>query len=114
MLDETLPLTTNEFNEWGNPKVAEQYKWIRAYSPYENIRDAKYPAMLVETSLNDSQVGYHEPTKYVAKMRATRSDSNPVLFKCRMAGGHGGASGRYDSMKDVAMQYSFLLSVIGH
>ncbi len=112
MLDETLPLTTSEFNEWGNPKIEEQYRWIRAYSPYENIRNVSYPTMLVVTSLNDSQVSYHEPAKYVAKMRAVRSDDTPVLFKCRMDGGHGGASGRYDYLKDVAMQYAFTLTAL--
>lgn len=113
MLDETLPLTTSEFNEWGNPKIAEQYAWIRAYSPYENLRHVDYPAMLVVTSLNDSQVSYHEPAKYVAKLRAIKTDHNPLLFKCRMDGGHGGASGRYDSLKDVAMQYAFVLAALG-
>lgn len=113
MLDESLPLTTQEFIEWGNPKIAEQYRWIRAYSPYDNIRATNYPAMYVQTSLNDSQVGYHEPTKYVARMRATRTDKNPLVFRCYMAGGHGGASGRYDSLKQTAFDFAFILSAMG-
>lgn len=113
MLDESIPLTTQEFIEWGNPKMPEQYRWMRAYSPYDNIRKASYPAMFVETSLNDSQVGYHEPAKYVARMRATRTDGNPLVFRCYMAGGHGGASGRYDSLKQAAYSYAFTLAAMG-
>src|SRR6185295_1535023 len=82
MSDATLPLTVGEFEEWGNPAVEEQYRWIRAYSPYDNLRAAHYPSMLVKTSVNDSQVGYWEPTKFVARLRALKTDTNPLLLKC--------------------------------
>jgi oligopeptidase B len=113
MLDETLPLTVGEFEEWGNPKVAEQYAWMRAYSPYDNLARAAYPALLVKTSLNDSQVGYWEPAKYVAKLRTLHTGSNPVLFHCNMGAGHGGASGRYDALREIAMDYAWLLRTVG-
>jgi oligopeptidase B len=113
MLDESLPLTVGEFEEWGNPKLAEQYAWIRQYSPYDNLAAKAYPAMLVKTSLNDSQVGYWEPAKYVAKLRRLRTDSNPLLFKCNMGAGHGGASGRYDALHDVAFDYAWVLNTVG-
>lgn len=113
MLDESLPLTVGEFEEWGNPKVAEQYAWMRRYSPYDNLEAKAYPAMLVKTSLNDSQVGYWEPAKYVAKLRALKTDANPLLFKCNMGAGHGGASGRYDALRDVAFDYAWILHTVG-
>ena len=113
MLDESLPLTVGEFEEWGNPKNAEQYKWMRAYSPYDNLRATQYPSMLVKTSLNDSQVGYWEPTKYVARMRALKTDTNPLLLKCIMGAGHGGASGRYDALHDVSFDYAWILETVG-
>jgi oligopeptidase B len=113
MLDETLPLTVGEFEEWGNPKDAEQYRWMRAYSPYDNLAPRAYPAMLVRTSLNDSQVGYWEPAKYVAKLRTLRTDANPLLFHCNMGAGHGGASGRYDALRDVAFDYAWILRTVG-
>jgi oligopeptidase B len=99
MLDETLPLTVGEFLEWGNPKIKKEYDYMKTYCPYTNIAAKNYPAMLVRTSLNDSQVMFWEPAKYVAKMRATRTDSNPLLLKVNMAAGHGGASGRYDASR---------------
>ena len=113
MLDESLPLTVGEFEEWGNPKIAEQYAWMREYSPYDNIRATQYPSILVRTSLNDSQVSYWEPAKYVARLRATRTDTNPLLLKCNMAAGHGGASGRYDALRDVAFDYAWMLKTVG-
>ena len=113
MLDESLPLTVGEFEEWGNPKIAEQYRWMKAYSPYDNLRPTTYPSMLVRTSLNDSQVMYWEPAKYVARLRATRTDSNPLLFKCNMGAGHGGSSGRYDALKDTAFDYAWILCTVG-
>ena len=113
MLDESLPLTVGEFEEWGNPKVAEQYGWIRRYSPYDNLEAKAYPAMLVKTSLNDSQVGFWEPAKYVAKLRTLKTDANPVLFRCNMGAGHGGASGRYDALRDVAFDYTWILHTVG-
>jgi oligopeptidase B len=113
MLDESLPLTVGEFEEWGNPKIAEQYRWMRAYSPYDNIHAARYPSMLVRTSLNDSQVSYWEPAKFVARLRAVKTDSNPLLFRCNMGAGHGGASGRYDALRDVAFDYAWVLGTVG-
>ena len=90
MLDDTLPLTAGEFIEWGNPKIAEQYAWMRAYSPYDNLIPGAYPAMLVRTGLNDTQVAYWEPSKYVAKLRTLKTDANPLLFKINLEVGHGG------------------------
>ena len=113
MSDESLPLTVGEFEEWGNPKIAEQYRWMRAYSPYDNLKANRYPAMLVKTSLNDSQVGFWEPTKYVARLRAVRTDANPLLYRCNMGAGHGGASGRYDALHDVAFDYAWVLGTVG-
>jgi oligopeptidase B len=109
MLDPTLPLTVGEFEEWGDPRVREQYEYIRSYSPYDNIAAKAYPAMLVKTSFNDSQVMYWEPAKYVERLRATKTDSNPLIFKVNMAGGHGGSSGRYDKLRETAFDYAFLL-----
>jgi oligopeptidase B len=113
MLDESLPLTVGEFLEWGNPKVQREYEYMKSYCPYTNIAAKDYPAMLVLTSLNDSQVMYWEPAKYVAKMRATRTDPNVLLLKTNMAAGHGGASGRYDALKETAFAYAFLLNQWG-
>lgn len=113
MLDESLPLTVGEFEEWGNPKVAEQYAWMRAYSPYDNLEEKAYPAILVKTSLNDSQVGYWEPAKYVAKLRTKKTDARPLLFKCNMGAGHGGASGRYDALREIAFDYAWILTQVG-
>ncbi|NLG63052.1 MAG: S9 family peptidase [Candidatus Cloacimonetes bacterium] len=113
MLDETLPLTVGEFEEWGNPKIAEQYRWIRAYDPYTNVAARDYPAMLVKTSFNDSQVMYHEPAKWVAKLRAHKTDDNPLLFVTNMAAGHGGSSGRYDRLREIALDYAFMLWQVG-
>jgi oligopeptidase B len=110
MLDPTLPLTVGEFEEWGDPRVREQYDYMRSYSPYDNISAKAYPAMLVKTSFNDSQVMYWEPAKYVARLRATKTDSNPLIFKVNMAGGHGGSSGRYDRLREAAFDYAFLLN----
>jgi oligopeptidase B len=114
MLDETLPLTVGEFEEWGNPKNPEDYAYMRSYSPYDNVQAKAYPAMLVRSSYNDSQVMYWEPAKWVAKLRAAKTDKNPLLFKVNMdPAGHGGASGRYDKLRDVAYDYAFLLSSLG-
>jgi oligopeptidase B len=113
MLDESLPLTVGEFEEWGNPKKKEEYEYMKRYSPYDNIEAKAYPAMLVHTSLNDSQVMYWEPAKYVAKMRVTRTDKEPLLFFINMKGGHGGFSGRYDRYRDTARDYAFMLDLMG-
>ena len=110
MLDETLPLTAGEFIEWGNPKVPEQYAWMRAYSPYDNLKPGAYPAMLVRTGLNDTQVAYWEPVKYVAKLRTLKNDANPLLLKINLEVGHGGASGRFDSLREIAEDDAFLLA----
>lgn len=113
MLDETIPLTTEEFIEWGNPKIAAQYRWMRAYSPYDNLRAAAYPPVLARTALNDSQVPYWEAAKYVARLRALKTNANPVLFDINMSAGHGGASGRFDALRERAQVYAFMLQQWG-
>jgi oligopeptidase B len=113
MLDASLPLTVGEYEEWGNPQVAEDYWAMRAYCPYTNVARRAYPAMLVKTGLNDSQVMYWEPAKYVAKLRANKTDTNPLLFKVNMGAGHGGASGRYDYLREIALDYAFVLMQSG-
>jgi oligopeptidase B len=110
MLDDSLPLTVGEYEEWGNPNDSDAYFGIRAYCPYTNIGAHPYPTMLVRTSLNDSQVMYWEPAKYVAKLRALKTDDRPLLFKINMDAGHGGASGRYDYLKETAFDYAFILT----
>ena len=112
MLDESLPLTVGEFEEWGNPKVKADYEVMRTYSPYDNLARAAHPAMLVKTSLNDSQVGYWEPAKYVAKLRTLDTGRHPLLFKCNMGAGHGGASGRYDALHELAFDYAWVLRTL--
>jgi oligopeptidase B len=110
MLDETIPLTVGEFLEWGNPKVKEQYDWIRPYSPYDNLRSGAYPAIYVRAGLNDNQVSYWEPAKYVAKARSLKTNNGtPLIFHVNLDAGHGGASGRYDALKERAQVYSFML-----
>lgn len=113
MLDESLPLTVPEFLEWGNPKESEAGTYMLSYSPYDNLTKKNYPAILVTTSLNDSQVLFHEPTKYVAKLRTLKTDNNPLFLKCNMDAGHGGASGRYDRLKEQAYVYAFVLDQLG-
>jgi len=109
MLDASLPLTVPEYEEWGDPNQEEYFRYMLSYSPYDNLKPASYPAMLVKTSLNDSQVMYWEPAKYVAKLRTLKTDSNPLLLVTNMEAGHGGASGRYDYLKEIAFDYAFLL-----
>ena len=113
MLDESLPLTVGEFEEWGNPKKKDEYDYLRAYCPYTNLARKAYPSMLVKTSFNDSQVMYWEPAKYVAKLRTLKTDQNPLLLKTNMAAGHGGASGRYDALHEAALDYAYILSEVG-
>jgi len=113
MLDESIPLTTNEFDEWGNPKNKEDYFYIKSYSPYENIEKKDYPNMLVTTGLHDSQVQYFEPAKWVAKLRNMKTDNNILLLKTNMDFGHGGASGRFDYLNDIALEYAFLFTLEG-
>ena len=110
MLDATLPLTVAEYEEWGNPNEPEAFALMRSYSPYDNLRAADYPAMLVKTSLNDSQVMYWEPAKYVAKVRTLKRNDAALLLHINMEAGHGGASGRYDYLKEIAFDYAFLLT----
>jgi oligopeptidase B len=113
MLDASLPLTVGEYEEWGNPHVAADYFYMKSYDPYSNLERTEYPAMLVKTSLNDSQVMYWEPAKYVAKLRTLKTDRNPLLLKVNMGAGHGGASGRYDYLREIALDYAFLLTQLG-
>jgi oligopeptidase B len=113
MLDDSLPLTVGEYEEWGNPKLPEQFAWIRPYCPYTNLARKAYPAMLVRTSLNDSQVMYWEPAKYVARLRALKTDPHPLAFLTNMGAGHGGASGRYDRLREIALDYAFVLWRLG-
>jgi oligopeptidase B len=110
MLDESIPLTTNEFNEWGNPKTQAAYDYMLGYSPYDNVKPQGYPSVYVRTGLWDSQVQYFEPAKWVAKLRATKTDDNLVLLDTDMAAGHGGKSGRFDHLRDVAREWTFLLT----
>jgi oligopeptidase B len=113
MLDETIPLTTSEFDEWGDPKQREYYDYMLSYSPYDNVAVQDYPALLVTTALEDSQVQYFEPAKWVARLRAKKTDDNPLLFVCEMgAAGHGGVSGRFKRYEQTAMEYAFMLGVL--
>ncbi|RUT04085.1 oligopeptidase B [Dulcicalothrix desertica PCC 7102] len=113
MWDESLPLTTEEYLEWGNPHEKSAYDYMRAYSPYDNLAPKAYPAILLTTSINDSQVGYWEPTKYVAKLRTLKTDNNPLLLKINLEAGHQGASGRYEQLKDIAFEQAWMLSQVG-
>src|ERR1700676_4493955 len=113
MLDESLPLTVGEFEEWGNPKKKAAFDYMITYSPYDNVKAKNYPDMLVKTSLNDSQVMYWEPAKYVAKMRTLKTDANTLFLKTNMGAGHGGASGRYDYLREIALDYAFILTELG-
>jgi oligopeptidase B len=109
MGDASIPLTAAEFEEWGNSNKKEEYLYMKQYCPYTNIAAKKYPSILVTTSWNDSQVMYWEPSKYVAKLRSHKTDRNPLLFKINMGGGHGGSSGRYDKLRETALQYAFVI-----
>ena len=113
MLDASLPLTVGEYEEWGNPQIAEDYFYMKSYCPYTNLERKAYPAILAKTGLNDSQVMYWEPAKYVAKLRTLKTDANPLLLKINMGAGHGGASGRYDYLREIALDYAFLLTQLG-
>jgi oligopeptidase B len=113
MADPSLPLTVGEYEEWGDPGLPEQYAWLREYCPYTNLAARAYPAMLVRTSLNDSQVMFWEPAKYVARLRAVKTDANELLLLTNMGAGHGGSSGRYDRLREIALDYAFLLWRLG-
>src|SRR4051794_5502478 len=113
MMDATLPLTTSEWIEWGNPNNVEEFEYMIKYSPYDNVKAQKYPALLVQVSLNDSQVPYWEGTKFAAKIRAMKTDTNPLILKANMGAGHGGSSGRYDALHETAFTYAFILWQMG-
>src|SRR5438445_202854 len=113
MLDPTLPLTVGEYEEWGNPQIKEHYDSMKTYCPYTNLEAKGYPSLLVKTSFNDSQVMYWEPAKYVARLRTLKADRNPLLSKTNMGAGHGGSSGRYDRLREVALDYAFILGQVG-
>ncbi len=113
MLDTSIPLTAQEFDEWGNPKDPQYFEYMLSYSPYDNVAAVEYPDMMVTTGLNDSRVAYWEPAKWVAKMRATKKGDNRLILKTNMGAGHGGSSGRYDYYKEIAFDYAFLLDVLG-
>ncbi len=113
MLDDTLPLTPPEFKEWGNPENEDAYGWIKAYSPYDNVRAQAYPHLLVTAGISDPRVTYWEPAKWVAKLRATKTDDHLLLLKTNMSAGHGGPSGRFEGLKEVALEYAFLFRVFG-
>jgi oligopeptidase B len=113
MLDASLPLTVIEYDEWGNPNDAASYACIRSYSPYDNVTAQAYPHMLVTAGLNDPRVAYWEPAKFTARLRALKTDTNRLLLKTNMGAGHGGASGRWDFLREVAFKYAFVLEVLG-
>lgn len=113
MLDDSIPLTTGEYDEWGNPNDPIFYHYMKTYSPYDQVASREYPALLVTTGIHDSQVQYWEPAKWVAKLRDMKTDSNPLLLYCNMDTGHGGASGRFERHRETAMEYAFLLDIAG-
>ena len=111
MLDETIPLTTGEYDEWGDPNNKIYYDYMKSYSPYDNIKNQPYPNLLVTAGLHDSQVQFWEPAKWVAKLRDQSNNSSLLLLKTNMSAGHGGASGRFESLKEVAAEYAFFLDL---
>ena len=113
MLDETIPLTTGEYDEWGNPSEREFYQYMLSYSPYDNVSAQAYPHMLVTTGLHDSQVQYWEPAKWVARLRELKTSTARLFMYTNMGAGHGGASGRFNSLKETAREYAFLLDLEG-
>jgi oligopeptidase B len=113
MLDESIPLTTNEWNEWGDPHEKEAFEYMLSYSPYDNVKKQDYPNLMVTAGLHDSQVQYFEPAKWVAKLREYRTDDKRLIMKTNMEAGHGGASGRYRAYEEVAEEYAFLVDLAG-
>ena len=111
MLDESIPLTTGEYDEWGNPNNKEYYDYIKSYSPYDNVENKAYPNLLITAGFHDSQVQYFEPSKWIAKLRDQSKNKNILLLHTDMKVGHGGASGRFDGLKDVAREYAFLINL---
>jgi len=113
MLDDSIPLTTGEYDEWGNPNKKEYFEYMLSYSPYDNVTAQNYPNMYISTGLHDSQVQYWEPAKWVAKLRATKTDTKKLYFDINMDAGHGGASGRYEALKELAKEFIFLFELEG-
>lgn len=114
ILDPSLPLTVIEWEEWGNPvESAEMYRYMKSYSPYENVEAKAYPAIFATAGLNDPRVGYHEPAKWVARLRATKTDDNELLLKTEMGAGHGGKSGRYDAWRDEGLYLAWAIELVG-
>lgn len=111
MLDESLPLTIHEYEEWGNPNELEVYNYIKSYSPYDNVREQHYPALFITGGLHDPRVSYWEPAKWVAKLREHQTANNPILLKTQMTAGHGGLSGRYEALKEVAEEFAFIIGL---
>jgi len=113
MLDASIPLTVIEYEEWGNPNEKAYYEYMKSYSPYDNVTDRAYPDMLITAGLNDPRVAYWEPAKFTAKLRAMKTDDHVLLLKTNMGAGHGGSSGRYDRLKEVAFDYAFIIDRLG-
>jgi oligopeptidase B len=113
MLDESIPLTTGEFKEWGDPREKEAFEYILSYSPYDQVSEQAYPNLMVTTGLHDSQVQYFEPAKWVARLRDRRTDDNRLIFRTNMEAGHGGASGRYRQYRETAEEYAFMIDLAG-
>jgi oligopeptidase B len=113
MSDPTVPLTTQEYDQWGNPENKEAFEYMLQYSPYDNIRAAEYPNLLITTGLNDPRVAFWEPAKFLAKLREMKTDDNLAIFYVNYDSGHAGASGRYDYIKEIALDYAFLMDRIG-
>jgi len=113
MLDETLPLTVGEWEEWGNPNQEDYYHYMKSYSPYDNVEAKAYPDMLITAGLNDPRVSYWEPAKWSAKLRDMKTGDNVLLLKTNMGAGHGGVSGRYEQFKEIAFEYAFILKRLG-
>ena len=112
MLDENIPLTTSEYDEWGNPNNKDSYDYMLSYSPYDQVEKKDYPAIFITAGYHDSQVQYFEPAKWIARLRDRRTNKEPLLMYCNMEAGHGGASGRFEAYKETAMEYSFLLALL--
>ncbi|MFN2397484.1 MAG: prolyl oligopeptidase family serine peptidase, partial [Gemmatimonadaceae bacterium] len=113
MKDASIPLTASEWEQWGDPRQEKFYAYMKSYSPYDNVERKAYPALLVTAGLNDPRVGYWEPAKWVARLRAMKTDDNVLLLKTNMGAGHGGASGRYDALREMAFRYAFILDQLG-
>jgi len=113
MLDESIPLTVLEYEEWGNPNEEQYYDYMMKYSPYDNVEAKDYPNMLITAGLNDTRVQYWEPAKWTARLRAMKTDNNRLLLKTNMGAGHGGKSGRYERIEEIAFEYAFMLDILG-